>query len=134
MAIDSGHGGTVTLHTANDTVETQVRRWSIEHTAQLHEITVMGQTSRVRLKGLEDWNATFEFFGASDTNLSTLKAGTALTNFELTATSGGSNNVFSAGSGQAFVESVSLSRDVDNAVQGTMRVAGSGVLTLPVSV
>ena len=102
--IDSGHGGTCTLFTGNTTVEVQCRRWRISHSAQLHDTTVMGATTRGRTTGIEDWTCTVEFFGASDTNLSTLKGGTALTNFTLTATSGGSNNTFTTSSGSAKIE------------------------------
>lgn len=131
MAIDSGHGGTATIISANTTIEVQVRRWNIEHSIQLHDTTVMGSTTRGRTTGLEDWNATLEFFGASDSNVNTLKAGTATTNFTLTATSGGANNTYS---GTGVVETIQLSRDVDSAVQGTLRIMGNGTLTLPASV
>ncbi len=129
--IDNGHGGTVAILSGDTTVSAVVRSWSLEDTAQLHDTSVMGAgvTSRSFTPGLLTWAVTLEFFLASDSDM-VAHAPTVGTgaNIALKATSAATNHSYT---GTGTIESVTPSRDVDQAARGTMRIRGQGVLVRP---
>lgn len=128
--IENGHGGTITLLT-DTTITVAVRSWSLEDTAQVHDVSVMGEgvADRSFIAGLRTWAVTAEFFGAADTDFAAHKAGTATgANIALKATSASTGHSFT---GSGIVESLNYGRDVDQAGKGTIRIKGTGALSVP---
>lgn len=121
MAFTSGHGGSIVG--AAIPFAAHVRTWSLDSTAQLHDVTVMGAavTVRSRILGLADFTATLDFFVDNGTDIDSTPVGGAVADFDLLTNS--TDKWESTG----IIESINTRTDVDGAVSGTMVMKANGV-------
>ena len=138
MAILNGHGGAVLLGTGATTIDAHVKGWTLEDTAQLHDVTFMESAAtptvvaRTFFKGLETWTLTAEFYVDSAINFQTHQPGDELSSIKLDVTKDADDTpadsdryVFTG-----VVESMIVTRDVDGAAKGTLRMKGTQAATL----
>ncbi len=130
MTLASGFGGAVVLGNGTS-IDGFVRNWTMDDTAQLHDVSVMGSgvVARSFLKGLETLSISLDFTADSNMDLTTLKPGGVLTNLTLDATGveAAKHEYVVAAS---IVESVNFVKDVDNMARGTMRIRGNQATTM----
>ena len=133
MATFTGENGKVEI-TAEDSAGTvtvaEVRSWTVEHTKDVIEDTVMGDAARTYKHGLHQFTGSMEvvyedshnsakaFDPASDTDLTVT--------FYAAEASGGSPKF----SGNILVTSVSRTASFDDLVTATVNFQGSGALTI----
>ena len=130
MTLASGHGGAVVLGNGV-TLDTFIKTWTLEDSAQMHDVSTMGAAvvGRTFLKGLETLTITADFIADSNMDLTTLKPGGALASLTLDATGVTATKheyVVTA----AVIESVNFVKDVDNMARGTMRIRGNQSTTI----
>jgi predicted secreted protein len=134
MANYTGEGGAVTIidttDSAGETNIAEVRSWTVEHTKDVIEDTVMGDAARTYKHGLHQFTGSMEvvyedshnsakaFDPASDTDLTVT--------FYAAEASGGSPKF----SGNILVTSVSRTASFDDLVTATVNFQGSGALTI----
>lgn len=130
MALASGHGGAVVLGNGV-TLDTFIKTWTLEDSAQMHDVSTMGTAvvGRTFLKGLETVTITADFIADSNMDLTTLKPGGTLTSLTLDAT-GVTADKHEYVVTTATIESVNFVKDVDNMARGTMRVRGNQSTTI----
>lgn len=130
MANIAGHGGVVLLGTGATTLNAHIRSWTMEDTAQLHDVTFMGTAvvARKFFKGLQSWTLTAEFFADSGMNFQTHEPGDELADVKLDVlgSAADADRYVFAG----IVETMTVNRDVDQAVSGTLRMRGNQTTTL----
>ncbi len=127
MAAFHGKGGSVTFNTV---ATLNVISWTVEATADMAEITSMGDTWKTVLPGFQTWTATVECnledagpdpdvtTDLADANGAALKLSTGLTD----------SNQVDYYTGTAIVTGVSASIDKGDVAKVTYAFQGSGVL------
>ena len=119
MAAMHGKGGTATF----TSLTFEMLSWSVDASADVAEVTVMGDTYKTYLAGFKDWTATAECVlpkaGAGIAALGT----TATLTFD-TVSDGGL-----AYAGTAFCTGFAPSSDKDDKATITLTFQGSGALT-----
>ena len=132
MAVVDGFGGDVVIDTGDGSLDLFIRSWSLEDTAQLHDVTTMANTTvaRLFLKGMETWTLTAEFVADTEMKLNLHAPGAASAGVSLDAVGTGANDVYSF---TGIVESLTFTRDVDGLARGTIRIKGNqtGTMTRP---
>ena len=130
MALASGHGGAVVLGNGT-TVDGFIKSWTLDDSATLHDVSVMGASvvARTFLKGLETLAFSCDFVADSNMDLTTLKPGGVLTSLTLDAT-GVTTAKHEYVIGTAVIEACNFVKDVDGMARGTMRVRGNQSTTI----
>ncbi len=134
MAKVNGHGGAVLLGTGATTFDAHIKGWTVEDTVQLHDVTFMSTTTAARtfFKGLQTWTLTAEFWTDSAMNFQTHEPGDALADVKLDYlkdaddTPADADRYIFAG----IVETMTVTRDVDGAARGTLRMKGNQKTTM----
>ena len=124
MSVVNGFGGDVVLDTGDTTMNLFVQNWTLEDTAQLHDVTVMinDTVGRSFLKGLETWTVTAEFIADSAMVLTSHTPGATAAGVSLDALGTGATDVYAF---TGIVESLTFARDVDGLARGTIRIKGN---------
>ena len=133
MANIAGHTGVV-LMTGATTLDANISSWTLEDTAQLHDVTFMKTTTVARefFLGLQTWTLTAEFFAETSMNLGAHSPGdtVAVVKLDVLGAATDADRYVFAG----MVETMTITRDVDSAVRGTLRTRGNkltGIDTRP---
>ena len=131
MSLVSGHTGNFLLGGGGTSVNAFIKSWTLEDTAQMHDITTMGSAiaARTFLKGLESARITAEFVADSAMALDVNSPGDAISAMTLDATGpAGSNDAWEYIIAVGVIESINFTRDVDGLARGTIVVQSSGRL------
>ena len=119
MAMKHGKGG---LATVAGIVTLKIKSWTVEATADVADVTVLGDTWKEYLAGCKDWTATLDCVwddSIDATDLAVLGTEVAC-DFDMAA---GADF-----GGQGIVTGMSFSTPVDGAVTMTLNVQGTGAL------
>lgn len=124
MAFKSGHGGSFTGGTV-PSFAAEVRNWTMDTIAQLHDTTVMGAavTTRGRTAGLQDWTVTLEYFVDNARDINSISVGGAVLTIDLRIEAGANPRWESA---VGIIESHTSTTDTNNAVSGRMVIKANG--------
>jgi len=135
MATYTGEGGRVEI-TDNDSAGTgtntiaEVRSWTVEHTKEVIDDTVMGDAARTFKHGLHSFTGTMEVIYDSahttTTNAFDPSSDVAMTAVFYT----GSSSPAQKFSGSVIVTSVSRTASFDDLITATVNFTGSGPLTV----
>lgn len=134
MATFTGENGQVDLTSADSAgviTIAEVRSWTVEHTKDVIEDTVMGDAARTYKSGLHQFTGSMEVIYDSDhtaaSNAFDASQDGALTvEFHTTAPSGGGQKF----TGSIVVTSVSRTASFDDLVTATVNFQGTGALTI----
>jgi len=133
MATFTGENGQVDITSADSagvTTIAEVRSWTVEHTKDVIEDTVMGDAARTYKSGLHQFTGSMEVvYDSTHTTASNAfnpdQDGELDVSFFTTATSGGGQKF----SGKVIVTSVSRTASFDDLITATVSFQGSGALT-----
>lgn len=125
MANHKGSEGTIKV---GSSAISEIRSWSLDHTADTIEDTSMGDASRTRQAGLKSWSGSVEcYWDETDTDgQQALDAGSEVT---LNLYPEGATSADTYFTGSALVTSVSRSGSLDGMVEATFSFEGNGDLT-----
>jgi len=134
MATFTGENGQVDItheDTAGLTTIAEVRSWTVEHTKDVIEDTVMGDAARTYKSGLHQFTGSMEVIYDSDHTAASnafdpSNDGALSVEFHTTAPSGGGQKF----SGSVVVTSVSRTASFDDLITATVNFQGSGALTI----
>jgi predicted secreted protein len=132
MATLTGENGTVKFGTdsaGSFTAVAEVRSWTVEHTKDVIEDTVMGDAARTYKNGLHSWTGSMEMLydTTQDGDLTIMNPGddsTLYVEFYPVATSGEKY------SGEVLVTSVSRNASYDDMITATVSFQGTGPLQI----
>lgn len=132
MATLTGENGTVKFGTdsaGSFTAVAEVRSWTVEHTKDVIEDTVMGDAARTYKNGLHSWTGSMEvlYDTTQDGDLTIMNPGddsTLYVEFYPVATSGEKY------SGECLVTSVSRNASYDDMITATVSFQGTGPLQI----
>jgi len=125
MANHKGSEGTIKV---GSSAISEIRSWSLDHSADTIEDTSMGDASRTRQAGLKSWSGSVEcYWDETDTDgQQALDAGSEVT---LNLYPEGATSADTYFTGSALVTSVSRSGSLDGMVEATFSFEGNGDLT-----
>ncbi len=125
MALESGHGGTVT----GPTWAAEIRSWTLIDKHADHDITVMGATGHAFIPGLPRWEINLEAVVDDQTNFTTDggRPGDSVA-ITLKATSAAADSTYE---GTAFIDEINFTRDVTRESVMNARLLAGSVLTRP---
>lgn len=136
MATYTGENGRVEITQADSSgvgtnTVAQVRSWTVEHTKDVIEDTVMGDAARTYKSGLHSFTGSMEVLydeaQTGTTNAFDPSQDTAITVEFYTDAAGGSGQKFS---GSVIVTSVSRTASFDDMITATVNFQGTGALTI----
>jgi len=133
MATFTGENGQVDITSADSagvTTIAVVRSWTVEHTKDVIEDTVMGDAARTYKSGLHQFTGSMEVvYDSTHTTASNAfnpdQDGALSVEFYTTATGGGGQKF----TGSVIVTSVSRTASFDDLVTATVSFQGTGALT-----
>ena len=134
MATFTGESGQVDItheDTAGLTTIAEVRSWTVEHTKDVIEDTVMGDAARTYKSGLHQFTGSMEVIyddghTAASNAFDASQDGDLSVEFHTTAPGGGGQKF----SGSIIVTSVSRTASFDDLITATVNFQGSGALTI----
>lgn len=129
MATYEGSNGQVML---NSVAVAEVRSWTLTHTRDTVEDTVMGDGFRTYKKGLQTWTGSMEIVWSDSENATVETAMDPDTDSAITVKFYANSSITSTGvwEGGVIVTSFSVSNTYDGLMTGTVEFQGTGAPTL----
>lgn len=129
MATYTGQDGSLTI--AGNAIA-ELRSFSVEHTTNTVENTVMGQDSRTYKGGLKEWSGSADiFYSTTVGNISALLSGAEVA---LVAYPAGNTSTYPKLTGNIIVTGLSVNSTVDGMVEASISFSGTGNLTVSTAV